>query len=141
MLLALLVVGCSKEERAIEDSGTKVVAEPSSPKVVPSTPPSAPPEPMTAAMVVCKKLDAAGLAPDCRTGTSATTARFGQEGSAFSGVVSVFEDRKTFDTISAMLAKEKGKKLATSVKTLTVVAWESDSADIEKKIRATVAAL
>lgn len=109
-----------------------------------SVPPtvSAKAEPPSAAMVVCKKLEAAAVASDCQpSGSSDTSARFGQPGAAVSGVVSVFDDDKTFSTVSAAMAKDKSKKTATSAKTRTLVMWTSDSAEIEKKIRATVAAL
>lgn len=147
--------GCSKEPAADSKPGagespplpspsvqsvpSAVGASPSSPPS-PNTPsPSAPPEgESTPALDVCKKLAASGAVSDCRI--SGNSARFGDASGG--GVVSVFDDAKSFDVVSKSLSKDTSSKLATSRKARVVVSWNaSSSADFDKKLRDAVAAL
>jgi hypothetical protein len=103
-----------------------------------STPPPPVEEPNTPSLVACKKLEAAGAVTNCRV--SGNSAKFGDGVSA--GIVSAFEDAKTFKAVSAAMAKDKDKKTAASSKALVLVMWKPESgAETDKKIRAGVDAL
>ena len=117
---------------------THATAEPSAKKEAP--PPEAP-KPLTA-IAVCAKLEAAGAAAKCKEKDAKdgdTFAVFKATVPNAGGVVTVFGDAKHFDGVTAKMAPTaKGKHVAHSTATRTLVTWESSDTALDAKIRAVV---
>jgi hypothetical protein len=149
-----LVTAAACKEKAAEPTVSKpVAAESAKPKAAQSAAPSAAPSPEPKAAAgkpltaidVCAKLEAAGAAAKCKeseTKDGATYAIFKANVPNAGGVISVFDDVKTFEGIVKKLEPTaKGKHAAHSPKVRAHVSWDSNDAALDTKIRAVVDAL
>lgn len=107
---------------------------------------SVPSEPSTPALAVCLKLKAAQIAAICKAKApdgEMSTAIFKASVPDAGGIVVVFDDAKMFDGVVKKQRAEagKGKHVAASPKTRTMVSWDSNDPELDAKITSVVDAL